>query len=132
MFAVWEIRFLKEKMHRYTHKSAQVTSRKHCGIALLDYAGVMCHGALSALTGKAVDSMAGCAYVARLNSSIFTLTELPPVTAKIEPGALIVREEQFDFWQAYAWEAAKKGVICSVWQPEHSALAQEWVQRRAC
>lgn len=107
------------------------------GLCEAVYSGPMTRQAFDALRTEALQASAKCAaYVVRLDRALLAMSDEPPVddvsyAVDTPAGALIVRPDQYRFWQDYALKASKYGIVRTVWTEANARLAYEWALRRS-
>ena len=122
---------------RYCSGRASVTRITSCGVFEGAYTGEMTAKAFDALRSEALNaSRSAKAFVVRLDGGAFQAGENPEVCEGsygegVAPGALIVRPDQYAVFAAYAMNAARFGVMRSVWLESHASKAYEWAIRQA-
>ena len=101
------------------------------------YTGPVTENALNTLRNEALNAtLQYKVYVVRLEKALTVMGDEAQIengiyAAHRPPGALIVRPDQYNFFQKYALKAAKYGVIRTVWVESNAQLAYEWALRRS-
>lgn len=103
------------------------------------YSGPMTAYAFDCLRTEALQAAnQAAAFVVRLDRALIVMGDEPPPVEEesYDPdtaaGALIVRPEQYDFWQDYSLKASKFGIVRTVWTEANAQLAYQWALRRSC
>lgn len=106
------------------------------GLCEAIYTGPMTAKAFETLRSEKLQATTQCsAYVVRLDRVLVAMGIDEPLekysyAPNTPPGAMIVRLDQYEFWQAYALQAAELGVVRTVWLESNARLAYEWALRR--
>ena len=126
-------------MQKFRFNAARLSVEKIANSGLCEgvYTGPMTSDALVALRTEGLRAAAHFGVcIVRLEKSLILMGDDVPVEAgaydeNTPPGALIVRPDQYSFFQAYALKAAKYGVIRTVWVESNAQLAYAWALRRS-
>ena len=126
-------------MQKFRFNAARLSVEKIANSGLCEgvYTGPMTSDALVALRTEGLRAAAHFGVcIVRLEKSLILMGDDVPVKdgaydAKTPPGALIVRPDQYSFFQKYALKAAKYGVIRTVWTEANGHLAYAWALRRS-
>lgn len=125
-------------MVKFRHNAARVRLNRIGGSGVVEaaYTGPLTSKAFDTLRTDALAAASSShGFVVRVDSGLFAFDpDAPPVwahsyAANMTPGAIITRPDQYLSWVGYAAEAAKHGVMRSVWLQSHAPLAYEWVLR---
>jgi len=127
-------------MQNFKFNAARVSTEclTNSGLCVAVYTGPLTQNSFDALRTEALQATAHCsAYLVRLDRALIAITDAPPIEdhsylPNTPAGAMIVRADQYEFWQDYALRASKFGVIRTVWTEPNARLAYEWALRRAC
>ena len=127
-------------MQQFKFNAARVSTQyiAKSGLCEAIYTGPMTVKAFDALRFEALQSSRQtAAYVVRMDMALIAMSDDPPVddesySPDTAAGALVVRPEQYQFWQDYAFKAAKFGIVRTVWTEANARLAYEWALRRSC
>ena len=120
--------------------ASRVSTEIHAKSGLCEaiYTGPFTEKAFEILRFDALQaSLKSSVYVVRLDRALIVMGDNPLVEEDsygqdTPAGAMIVRPDQYDFWQDYALKAAKFGIVRTVWTAANSQLAYQWALRRAC
>lgn len=121
------------KNYRYNSARVALSALGRTGVMEASYSGPMTMEAFECLRSDVIRASGNAhGLVLRLDRMADAMGDLvlPPPTvyrAGSPPGAVIVREDQYDKWVSFNRELAKRGVMRSVWLESHAALAYEWV-----
>ena len=127
-------------MQNFKFNAARVSTENltKSGLCEAVYSGPMTERAFDALRSEALEASAQCsAYVVRLDRALIVMGDEPPVEEEsyapdTPAGAMIVRPDQYDFWQDYALRASKFGIVRTVWVEANARLAYQWALDRSC
>lgn len=126
-------------MQQFSFNAARVSvgNLTDSGLCEAIYTGPMTQKAFDSLRSEALQASADCsAYVLRLDQALIAMGDAPPIehdtyAPSTPAGAIIVRLEQYQFWQDYALKASKYGIVRTVWVESNARLAYEWALRRS-
>jgi hypothetical protein len=125
-------------MDTFRYNAARVKLNRIGGSGVVEaaYTGPLTTKSFDTLRTDALASAANShGFVIRVDTGLITFDpDAPPVwahsySANMAPGAIITRPDQYLSWVGYAAEAAKHGVMRSVWVASHAHLAYEWTLR---
>ena len=126
-------------MQQFKFNGARVSTEYLTKSSLCEaiYSGPMTAVAFDSLRTEALQAAsATTAFVVRLDKALILMGDETAVddaayAPDTPPGALIVRPDQYEFWQKYALQVSKFGVVRTVWTEPNARLAYQWALRRA-
>lgn len=118
-------------MTTFKYHAAQAKLTIKDRIAEVDYSGPISSNAFKVLRDLVTEAapLASC-FVIRMDKSLTMMGTPPAALTGVKgaaPGAVIVREDQYELWRAYAAAMSHVGVIRIVFLESQLALCREWV-----